>query len=289
MEKEKLNMRIITSAPNFKRPASWLAYDVTNVVCGREDGPGAAVSEAHPRLFPGCYGPPLGQVMALIPGSAAIVNSDIELTTSGLGTFSKSDCVTYARRIETPSGALNPWGIDVLIIGEAFKSALRKHTGWEKFQLGAPAWDTAMVTAAVLMGLDLRRIDAPVAFHRTHEQRWDWDAWESAMGYAHRWLDGLAAAYGHTDFPRAMGPTFHHLRRWHYDLRAWRDERTRPMHFDVAPPQIQNLVWTRALAEPAPTPLVVNQKRPGLGRRLERAMRPTFHNIRDALRIPRKA
>jgi hypothetical protein len=247
--------------------------------------------------------------MALIPGSAAIVNSDIELTTSCLGTFVKSDCVTYARRIETPSGALNPWGIDVLIIGEGFKSALRKHTGWEKFQLGAPAWDTAMVTAAVLMGLDLRRIDAPVAFHRTHDQRWDWDSWETAMSYAHRWLDGLAAAYGHTDFPRAKVPTFHHLRKWHYDLLAWRDERTRPMHLDVAPPQIQNLVWTRALAEPAlsqnkfdalvrwkralaepaPTPLVVNQKRPGLGRRLERAMRPTFHSIRDALRIPRKA
>jgi len=230
--------KIITSGVNWIPHPSWMAYRPVNFLNEGETGQGIRVNARTPRLYPDRYGPPLASIMPSTLHGALIINSDIELASPSLGTFIAPRVVTYARRIEMPSALINPWGIDLLAIPSEFYGELRKHSGWERLQIGAPWWDVAILTAAVLMGFSLQRIDAPVLFHQTHAQRWSWDAWQAFGIEARAWLLSVADATGHTDFPRHED-----LHEFHHALRAWRDERTVSVHIEVAPPAIQSITW----------------------------------------------
>lgn len=237
-------MKIITSNPGNK-PVSWPGYRAINVLNEGEDGDGVHVPTSKARLFPGRYGPPVSAMLELTRVDGGIfVNSDIELTTPGLRQFivsspvADSRVVTYARRIETPSFKLNPWGIDVLIVGPSFYRDLNEHSGWQALQFGAPWWDVVLPTAAALMGYTVQRIDAPVAFHCTHTQRWSRLDWRIAGEYARAFLVDLALRKGVTDFPAHKD-----LHEFHFAMRAWRDARTASVQMLVAPSIIQDAMW----------------------------------------------
>lgn len=254
--------KIITSARDYAKPNSWLAYQAVNM-CNPDEGEGWKVPETEPRLFPGRYGAPIGPILKTsnLYGGAILTNVDIELTTPSLGSFNKPGVVTFARRIEHPTMKLNRWGIDVIIVPPDLYTKLALHDGWRAFQFGAPWWDVLVPTAAAILGFKLQRIDAPVAYHQTHKQRWSNQDWSVAGLACQNCLTQMAERSGRYDFPHG-GDLF----EWHHAVRRWRDDLTESVSIPVAPPIIQEAVWREATRPDEP------KKPRGLLKRLARSL-----------------
>jgi hypothetical protein len=230
--------RIITSCPGFKHPpSSWMGYSVRNILRPREPGEGVSVKPKYRSLFADKFGPTLGDMLSYTTVHGSIfLDSDIALTTPSLSAYPST--VTYARRIETPSCRINPWAVAFIVLPFDVKLRLQEHTGWQQLQWGCPWWQTIILTASVLLGYKLQRIEAPVAFHASHERAWSWKDWEIAGEYARSFLIQLAERAGADGFPKVPN-----LSRFHDRVRAWRELHTVRIDMEVAPSPIQVALW----------------------------------------------
>jgi len=188
-------LKIVTSSPDGARRPSWKGFVVLNVVNQGEKGD-VFVGMDKPRLFPGRYGPPIGEVLNMTRGEVILVNADIDLNLDGADLSQFEGGLAFSGRIDTPGGFLNPWAVDLFVYDDALVSSLKEAGGWEKFQLGGPWWDYVLPVAALCLGLPVWRITSPVAFHQIHERRW------SQSDY----LIGAAAARKHLGALGFHGP-----------------------------------------------------------------------------------
>lgn len=166
-------MKILTSNPKNLLPVGWWPFEIVNVINAGESCPGAVHASADdPRLFPERYGPSLGAMLDMSEGPTLLTNADIELDVQIADLDRFSEGLAFARRIEMPSGLLNPWSIDVMIFGDRFRDVLSQSRGWRAFQFSAPWSDYLLPMAAIQAGLPVWQITSPIAFHESHEPRW---------------------------------------------------------------------------------------------------------------------
>lgn len=264
-------MKLITSSPHGHLHPSWSAFDAVNIVNDGESGD-VQISLETERLFPGKYGPPIYSAIQAADGPAVLVNSDIRLNLSPKQVRALLDRfeLTIAQRIETPAGKLNPWGIDVFVFDDRFRARMLALPGWEKLQFGAPWWDYVLPLAALQSGVDVGVVNSPVAFHHTHEQRWDAMAQRWAGEYSRRFLtsvgfrpDGDLARESCTAIKARATPVVVHQS------------------------MVEELAW-RFATQPDPTPAPASAPEPSLGRRAERAARPYVHAVRPYVHAVRR-
>lgn len=256
-------VQLITSSPDDTRDESWSAFDVLNIVNLGERGD-IKVSPAVDRIFHGRFGPPLSAVMEAVTGPTILINADIKisLTPEKIMQILETHEFAISQRIETPSGKINPWGIDMFIMDRRFIQRIMRTTGWEMLQLGAPWWDYVLPIAASMTGASMGVINAPVAFHETHTQRWDKADHHVTEYFAKSYFQRLGFA------PAGSGS---------FGGMCFAEIMSRADPINLRGTLAENVLWevaTDALKPITPEPIAITEKRVSFGRGLERACRP---------------